>query len=749
MFLRIYRVTDRLGYMCLRLVAEVGQWWLACARSASRLTRRTSGGVMGLVVLLVSFVAWLVVRAFVLLRELVLGLARGSLKLLSNLWALLGAALRSLGSTLRIGLGEMLNVAHQGRRLSVALGKSAARQTVLRRSQHAQAPEPLEVVDVSLVDDPLRAQNRRLSLLVVMMGFVVVGALLWATDPSRSAAAPLTGGADTRLLALANLTATPAGAAASISIATPIPTATPVPPALRQGGTLAFVGRERGQQDIWAVSVGSRAPLRLTNDVQDERDPAWSADGARLAYASRQDGNWEIYVYDVPTQETTRITYDLSFQGGPSWSPDNLWIVYESYQGQNLDIYAVPIDGSQTPQRLTDHPAPDFSPAWSSDGRRVAFVSLRDGVQDIYILSLDTLEIVNLTQNALRDEDYPTWSPDGQWLAYSAWEQGSEKVFVQRADAPGGQAQVLSFGRTPGWSPDGRSLVVVVDAADASQSYLYVVPFGQSGAVATEVISVPYGASKPRWTDRGLPPQLVNSGGLPLGVVEPLYVEQEQSYSTGAPYRLSALPNVQAPRAFLSDRVNDSFNALRARVLQLSSVDFFQTLDDAWWDLERRPSPGEERRNWHMTGRAFAFQRSAILGFPPQIEVQREEVGVDTLWRVYLRVSDDAQNGQLGEPLRRLPWDFLAATQGDVEAYNQGGRLRRQPPAGYYIDLTQVAADYGWLRRPSGTDWRANAATRFYNLFYKPQGMDWYTAMLETHTSGELVNFAPTRTPGS
>ncbi|MCS6835008.1 MAG: hypothetical protein NZ750_03200 [Anaerolineae bacterium] len=750
MFLRIYRVTDRLGYAVLRLAAEVGQWWLSCAHSASRLTRRTSGGVIGLLMLLVSFLTWLVTRAVILLRSLALGLVRAGLGIMRGSAALLSAGLGSLSRALSLGVQTSARLVRRSKSAASPIGKTAAYEGVLRRAQHAQVVEVVEAPDVRLIDDPLRAQNRRLSTLVVMMGFILVGALLWATDPSRSASGLAASVADTRLLMLANLTATPADpGGVAISIATPIPTATPVPAVLRQGGTLAFVSRERGQTDIWAVSVGSRSPLRLTNDVQDERDPAWSSDGTRLAYASRQDGNWEIYVYDVPTQQTTRITYDLSFQGGPSWSPDNLWIVYESYQGQNLDIYAVPIDGSQTPERLTDHPAPDFSPAWSPDGRRVAFVSLRDGVQDIYILSLDTLEIVNLTQNALRDEDYPSWSPDGQWLAYSAWEQGSEKVFVQQADSPGGQAQVLSFGRTPSWSPDGRSLVLVVDAADGSQSYLYVVPFDQSGAAATEVISVPYGASKPRWTDRGLPPQLVNSGGLPLGVVEPLYVEQEQTYSTGAPYRLSALPNVQAPRAFLSDRVNDSFNALRARVLQLSNVDFFQTLDDAWWDLERRPAPGEERRNWHMTGRAFAFPRSAILGFPPQIEVLREDVGINTLWRVYLRVSDDAQNGQLGEPLRRLPWDFLAATQGDVEAYNQGGRLRRQPPAGYYLDLTQVAADYGWLRRPSGTDWRANAATRFYNLFYKPQGMDWYTAMLETHTSGELVNFAPTRTPGS
>jgi len=742
MFLRIYRVTDRLGYVMLCLGAELGQWWVTCAYSVRRLTRRTSGGVGGLLMLLVSFLAWALLRLLSLLRELVLGLLRIVQRLGMGLWAIV-VGLVMLLTRFAAGINRA--------KLSQAVGKSTAYETVLRRNQHARVAELVEAADVSLIDDPLRAQNRRLSALVLMMGFILVGALLWATDPSRAAAGGLVVagvGGDSRLLALSNLTATPADLAA-ISIATPIPTATPVPQVLRQGGTLAFVARERGQDDLWALSVGSRVPLRLLNDVQDERDPSWSPDGARLAYAARQDGNWEIYVYDVPTQTTTRITYDLSFQGGPSWSADNLWIVYESYQGQNLDVYAVPIDGSQAPERLTDHPAPDFSPSWSPDGRRVAFVSLRDGVQDIYILSLDTLEVTNLTQSGVRDEDYPAWSPDGQSLAYSAWEQGSEKVFVQRADAPGGSAQVVSFGRTPSWSPDGRSLVLVVDAADASQSYLYVVPYEQSGAPATEVVSVPYGASKPRWTDRGLPPQLVNSGGLPLSVTEPLYVEQEQAYTTGAPYRLSALPNVQAPRAFLSDRVNDSFNALRERLLEVSSVDFLETLDDAWWDLERRPSPGEERRNWHMTGRAFSFQRGTILGFPPQVEVLREEVGVDTVWRVYLRVDEEAQNGQLGEPLRRLPWDFLAATQGDVEAYNQGGRLRRLPPEGYYVDVTALAADYGWQRRPAGTDWRANAAARFYNMFYKPQGMDWYTAMLETHTSGELVNFAPTPAAGS
>ena len=111
-----------------------------------------------------------------------------------------------------------------------------------------------------------------------------------------------------------------------------------------------------------AVGVGSRNPIRLTNDPADERDPSWwvPEDGSlarRLAYASNKDGNWELYIYDLDDNVTTRMTYDLSFQAAPAWSPDGNWLVYESYQGNNLDIYAMPIDGSETPIRMTDDPA--------------------------------------------------------------------------------------------------------------------------------------------------------------------------------------------------------------------------------------------------------------------------------------------------------------------------------------------------------------------------------------------------------
>jgi TolB protein len=504
--------------------------------------------------------------------------------------------------------------------------------------------------------------------------------------------------------------------------------------------------RERGQTDIWAVSVGARNPLRILNDGVDDRDPSWSSDGTKLAFASRRDGNYEVYIYELVTQVISRITYDLSFQANPRWSNDGLWLAYESYQGNNLDVYAVPIDGSDAPVRITDHAAPDFAPVWSPDGRQIAFVSWRDGNQDIYIFNLDTLETTNFTATPGRNEDNPSWSPDGDTLAFSAVDLGRETIYIQ--PITGGAAQLIGRGRTPSWSPDGGTLVFAVDADDKSQTYLYAVPIGREGGISTEILAVPFGAADPVWSREILPPALVNSGGLPLAVTDALYIEQEEAFTTGAPYRLNALLDVDAPSPYLSDRVNDSFNALRVRVLEETGTDYLTNLEDAWWDLERLPEPGVERRNWHMTGRAFSITRAGILGFPAPLEIVREDTDTETYWRVYLRVAEEAQSGNLGEPLRRIPWDFLSRSQGDVEAYNQGGRLKPEIPTGYYVDFTQLAADYGWLPRFAGTDWRANSNSINYWMFWKPENLDWYTAMLEIHTEGELINFAPTSSSG-
>ncbi|MBZ0274881.1 MAG: DPP IV N-terminal domain-containing protein, partial [Anaerolineae bacterium] len=617
---------------------------------------------------------------------------------------------------------------------------SAAGGIMARRAARAE-------MEVGLAEDPLRVQNRLLSVMAVILlaGLIVV--VLWATSPANTNNLPLIpqgGGGNSLLGATQESLAT-----APPLLATTVPTATPLPVVLEVRGTLAYVVREKAQTDIWAVGVGSRTPIRLTNDPADDRDPAWSPDGRKLAYASRRSGNWDIYVYDLVTGGTTQMTVDLGYQGAPIWSPDGLWLAYESYQGNNLDVYVMPVDFSQQPQRVTDNAAPDFSPSWSPDGRRIAFVSWRDGNQDIYLFRLDDprdAAAVNVTNTPSRQEDYPTWSPDGSLLAYSALDEGLEKVFVRQVDNPQSAPQVLSRGRQPSWSPDGASLVSAVDSFDSTQ--LIAEPFAESG-VSTAIIQVPSGSSDPVWTGVPLPAALVNSGGLGPAVAGSLYIEQVSPQNADGLFGLVSLPGVEVEGPYLNDKVNDSFDALREQVFQAAGWDFLGQLGDAWWDINRPPQPGEDRLNWHKTGRAFSINRNLIVGFPAPIEVVREDIGVDTYWHVYVRVADDQQSGQLGEPLRRMPWDFVSRSQGDVEAYDQGGRLKTEVPAGYYVDFTLLVQDYGWSRVPAGTDWRANINSVNYWLFVRADGLNWLDAMRELYTEGQLSGFVPTATPGA
>lgn len=691
MLIRAYRLTDKFGVVGLKL-------------SLAMVDITLDG--LGVI--------W---RALVQVLLLVFGVLRVVLGwIIRPLWALLRFLARLVG-------------------LSVNSAETAASGAMARRAART-------ALRTEVTEDPLRAQNRLLSVLTVLLLVALIGVVLWATNPSRSGVPPTSPGIEP---GASVLFASTQQAPTQALLSTPVPTATPLPSVLEVRGSLAYTVREQGQTDIWVVPVGSRAPIRLTNDPADERDPAWDPDGRRIAYASRQDGNWELYIYDVMADSATRMTYDLSFQGAPGWSPDGEWLIYESYQGNNLDIYLMRVDGSESPIRLPGNSdAPDFSPAWSPDGRRIAFVSWRDGNQDIYIFSLDDQTTINVTNTPDRHEDYPAWSPDGSLLTYSALDEGLEKVFVKSALDPNAAAQVQDRGRMPAWSPDGASLVFAVDSVDGTQ--MIASPFSGVGVVTT-IIPVPRGAGSPSWTSAPLPGALVNAGGVGPAITSPLFIEQEDRRESDPPYRLNSLQGVSTENAVLSDRVNDSFNALRERTLEMVGYDFLGRLDDAFWRIDRPPQPGEERRNWLMTGRAFSITRGAIAGFPAPVEVVREDIGVETYWRIYVRVSEDAQSGQLGEPLRAMPWDFASRTQGDVEAYDQGGRLRVSMPTGYYVDFTALAESYGWSRVPAGRDWRANSNSINFWLFRKSEGLGWYEAMREIYTEAQLGGFVPTATP--
>ncbi len=521
--------------------------------------------------------------------------------------------------------------------------------------------------------------------------------------------------------------------------ATPTPWATPDP--LNSGGSVAFTLRLNGNSDIYALSIGQSQPVRLTDDAADDRDPAWSPDGERLAFSSHRDGNWDIYVLTLASGRLQRLTEDAVFDGGASWSPDGQWLVYESYHHDNLDLYLISADGEQGPLRLTQHPAPDFSPTWSPSGRHVAFTSLRGGNKDLYIISLDEAAddaARNLTNSPDLQEDHATFSPDGSVIAYSEDSTGFELIYVMplAGATPAGEPAGRGQGRHPTWSPDGRALSYI--HGRGTQSHLIASSL-DAWSVAPQAFTTNGRLDDANWSVRTLPDPLpdrlaeMNETPQEPFFVETVFAPQEE----GAPYFLQELA-VNAPAPYLSDRVDQSFMALRDLVEEQAGWDFLGELDNLYEPLQAQPLPGQTPYSWNKAGRAFDYRSDHALASEPLVEVVRQDRESEIYWRTYLRAAD--QDGTQGEPLRDLPWDFRARFGAEPRYYDQGGKWKDVVPSGYYVDFSTLAADYGWQPAPAEDNWRTYFPVTNYWHYEKHQDLNWEQAMLEIYTPEEILS---------
>jgi TolB protein len=595
-------------------------------------------------------------------------------------------------------------------------------------------------------------------------GFVLVSALIlvaiilsWSAVRSRvQALESITAAAPTRPPTRASSTAlnSPSPTASPTSTATktntpqnPTTTTTPEAPAglstpLQSGTILASID-EGGYSHLFAYQAGSPPLLRLTNGAWDDITPAASPDGSLVAFASNRDGQWDLYTLDLRSGEIERLTNTPQYDGAPTFSPDGRWLAYETLvdDGGGLEIYVQPVDRSSAPQRLTDDPAADTAPAWSPGGRQIAFASNRSGDEEIWLADLDNADgrFTNLSRDQDAVDSSPAWSPDGNQVSWaSAGPDGISSILSaapQRDPASDSTPRALGSGDQEAWSPDGKTILAAL--ATPNQAYLTAYD-AQTGGLILPPLALSGKVSGLAWSSGRLNPEAfqdqtdITPTALWAPALTPVADVPEGRQ------RVVPVPDLQAPNPLLQDLVDESFNALRRRVAQAAGWDFLASLENAYVPLTS-PLPPGMGNDWLYTGRAFAFNTLPMnAGW---VAVVREDFGSQTYWRVFLRAR--FQDGSQGQPLQNPPWDFNARSSGDPRYYEQGGRLAKNIPSGYWIDFTSLAAAYGWERMPALNTWRSSYEAARFNEFVLSGHSDWRSAMLEIYPPEALITPTP------
>lgn len=120
--------------------------------------------------------------------------------------------------------------------------------------------------------------------------------------------------------------------------------------------------------EIYVINAdGTGSPVRLTNNNEEERGPAWSADGTRIAFICRRGGpDFELCVMNADGSNQIQLTDNGLFDGTSSWSPDGKRIVFHRPVGGpgRFQLWLINAVGSGETQ-LTDPPGINAFPNWS------------------------------------------------------------------------------------------------------------------------------------------------------------------------------------------------------------------------------------------------------------------------------------------------------------------------------------------------------------------------------------------------
>ena len=131
-----------------------------------------------------------------------------------------------------------------------------------------------------------------------------------------------------------------------------------------------------GTSDLYLANIETRSLERITNDLYDDRDPAWSPDGTTIVFTSDRSSTGKTGVYNLFTiTPSTRRIRSLAFgsdtYASPSWSKDGRYIAFTNDRHGTPDIYVMrypPSVADPTIRRVSRFTTGAFDPVWTDQG---------------------------------------------------------------------------------------------------------------------------------------------------------------------------------------------------------------------------------------------------------------------------------------------------------------------------------------------------------------------------------------------
>jgi Tol biopolymer transport system component len=223
-------------------------------------------------------------------------------------------------------------------------------------------------------------------------------------------------------------------------------------------------------------------PAQLTQNVNEDRNPAWSPDGDRIAFDTDRAGTYDVWLLPLAGGEAaaTALTFGTRDDVQPAWAPDGTSVYYSSNRGSGapFNVWRQSVIGTGNVIQVTAFAENDTAPAVSADGTRLAFASrLNFSTDHIYTMAVGAVTVVPLTGDVGFTESDPAWLPGSGAVFFTRDDGIDSNIWFQAPGSEAAPVQVTFGSGSVGdggaaWSPDGSRLAFHSDREGNLEIYV-------------------------------------------------------------------------------------------------------------------------------------------------------------------------------------------------------------------------------------------------------------------------------------